>query len=81
MTIDHAIEILKNKKKEYDEMSDACEKIIEELKKREPIKPINMANASYLCPKCDDIKAIDPKDKFCNECGQKIDWGDINDRA
>lgn len=52
---------------------------IQALKKQVPMKPTDYApdfeNDSYSggCPVCDSVVF----GKFCSECGQALDWGDV----
>ena len=61
----------------------AKEKAIEALKKQIP-KKVVMERNIYLCPNCganvetdcgDDM--LDYRLNFCDNCGQKLDWSDI----
>ena len=50
--------------------------VVELLKEQEPVEPELEGGGSswwYVCGECH--KAIDPKDKFCSECGRRILWG------
>ena len=53
----------------YDILNDA----LELLKEKQPKKPIYDCPL-IRCPKCKN--SIDMKQKYCDECGQAIDWKD-----
>lgn len=40
------------------------------------LKPINTEDEYYVCPVCNSHISdyYDYKDKFCSECGQRLDW-------
>ncbi len=40
--------------------------------KQFPLKPKMIIDYS-ICPKCAEL--VHEKDKYCKECGQKLDWG------
>lgn len=43
----------------------------------QPYKTNEIWDWHYDCPICKQIVGIgNIKDKYCNNCGQKIDWGD-----
>ena len=56
------------------------------VKKETPIKPIveDARNSgysygySYICPKCNEVY-VNVIHKYCNNCGQKLDWSDTNE--
>jgi len=37
----------------------------------------NKPSIQYLCSECDAL--IDKRDKYCSNCGSKIDWSDFED--
>lgn len=60
-----------------------CLDIIQELvDKATPKKPIRFKNSIYMSnPKCPICKTIPHtgNQKYCDECGQALDWSDIED--
>ncbi len=65
---------------EYDEYN--ITKITKEcfemlIEKEIPIKPIGKNN---VCPKCGVIEFGFNEPNYCEWCGQKLDWGNENDR-
>ena len=51
---------------------------IQELEKQIPKKPIFTDDKQFsLCPCC-DMKGLADKQKYCDNCGQTIDWSDAN---
>lgn len=58
-----------------------CEKVVlNALEKQIPKKPLDIEGdytALYgSCPNCKNIVCDNEDYKFCNECGQALDWGD-----
>jgi hypothetical protein len=52
------------------------ELIINALEKQIPKKPIFTEDKQFaLCPCC-DMKGLTDKQKYCDNCGQKLDWSD-----
>ena len=65
----------------YNHVSDA----LSLLKEREPVKPVDQGDGSYICDNCGetvgweelDVFGIDPvKYKYCPGCGRKVKWDD-----
>lgn len=69
-----------------------CREAVEKQKPKAPkdslkIKPVIDENGAYvdadvavylLCPKCGEMVGIDENvDKFCHECGQAIQWDNL----
>ena len=53
----------------------AFEGAIEALEKQIPQKPVD---TDWLyCPNCKKSLNVMAKEKFCNDCGQALDWSDI----
>lgn len=49
---------------------------INALEKQIPKKPIFTEDKQFaLCPCC-DMKGLIDKQKYCDDCGQKLDWSD-----
>lgn len=61
-------------------------------KNRKPIKKkingswkLGKQMICYICPECNNEVGYDEgdrlsyQDKYCSECGAKMDWSDIND--
>ncbi len=50
------------------------------LKRNQPMKAVSLDSTKYYgfenfeCPKCKS--SVDGADKFCSECGQRLDWSD-----
>lgn len=44
------------------------------LKKQVPEKPLSCKRYAGLCPCCGGFLAKESK-KYCENCGQKLDWG------
>ena len=54
---------------------DACEIAVECINRCLPKKAKSMAGGlAEHCPTCNAL-VVGPMDKFCNECGQRLDWG------
>ena len=59
---------------------DECRAAVEKQKERKPIKYDKMALWAYACPKCGEpLIKTNYEYKYCDMCGQKLDWGDEND--
>ena len=39
-----------------------------------PIKQVGIDETFYVCPFC--MNEVKSSEKYCTECGQKIDWSD-----
>ena len=64
-------------KKECGGTPDECRAAVEKQKERKPIKYDKMALWDYACPKCGDpLIKTNYEYKYCDMCGQKLDWGD-----
>ena len=54
-----------------------CVAAVEKQKERKPIKYDKMALWAYACPKCGEpLIKTNYEYKYCDMCGQKLDWGD-----
>lgn len=83
MTHKEALEILQE---EHDYCQEpfyviaALQMAIKALEKQIPKKPFNIEGdytASYgNCPNCENIVCDNEDYKYCNECGQSLDWSD-----
>jgi rRNA maturation endonuclease Nob1 len=51
---------------------------ISALEKQIPKKPKDYPLSDGQCPTCNAVFDYDwkPKSKFCQNCGQRLDWGD-----
>ena len=62
----------------WEEMSEVRDMAIEALEKQIPKKPKakddNFAMSYGICPNCNNIVDDWNDNRFCNECGQAIDW-------
>ena len=57
-----------------------CRAAVEKQKERKPIKYDKKALWAYACPKCGEpLIKTNYEYKYCDMCGQKLDWGDEND--
>lgn len=90
--IKETIEVLEDAKKgiERYEMTEWYDVAIGALEKQIPKKPIQLKGYKEpcFCPICEPsdetfVKATCDHDKYnyCPICGQKLDWGNDNDRA
>lgn len=62
----------------WDRLNAIMEEMELALDKQEPIKPsLIYQNRIGLCSCCEN--AIDKTMKYCDQCGQKIDWEEEND--
>ena len=60
----------------FGEQKEAFSVAINALEKQKPKKPIFTEDKQFaLCPCC-DMKGLIDKQKYCDNCGQKLDWGD-----
>lgn len=88
MTYEEAIEILQEER-DYAQFSQYVKEAIKiatsAIEKQIPKKPINVEKHYYECPCCkqdlgvsdDDIFVYEnPIKKYCNNCGQALDWSD-----
>lgn len=88
MTYEEAIEILQEER-DYAQFPQYVKEAIKiatsAIKKQIPKKPINVEKHYYECPCCkqdlgvsdDDIFVYkNPIKKYCNNCGQALDWSD-----
>ena len=67
-------------KKECGGTPKECRAAVEKQKERKPIKYDKMALWAYACPKCGEpLIKTNYEYKYCDMCGQKLDWGDEND--
>ena len=58
---------------ERDKIKEAVEIAVSALKKQTPMKPILLDDEDLICPVCDaDVEWK----RYCENCGQKIDWGE-----
>lgn len=87
MTIERAIEILDPEHREHyesiDIVNEACRMGMEALERqmaKKPVKPAIEKDSMVLfgvifgsCPNC-GFKVYSNINKFCTECGQKLDW-------
>ena len=48
---------------------------LELLKEQEP-KLVKIDGGSVLCPSCGNELFTYPRQKFCDECGQAVNWND-----
>lgn len=56
---------------------DECREAVEKQKERKPIKYDKMALWAYACMKCGEpLIKTNYEYKYCDMCGQKLDWGD-----
>ena len=53
-----------------------CVYMHEQNDKRTAIKPVEKFPFHH-CPSCNTV--VSEHNKFCSECGQKLDWRDLND--
>ena len=57
-------------------MKEIAKKAKELLKEQEPVEPEIQTGSGvswwYICGNCKT--ALNPKDKFCHECGRRIKW-------
>lgn len=74
MTIERAIEILNPEHREHYEsiepVNEACRMGMQALKKQMPKKVKGFTGT------CECGKTIYPHMKYCNNCGQALNWGD-----
>ena len=88
MTYEEAIEILQEER-DYAQFPQYVKEAIKiatsAIEKQIPKKPINVEKHYYECPCCkqdlgvsdDDIFVYEnPIKKYCNNCGQALDWSD-----
>ena len=54
--------------------------VVSALEKQIPKKPKDHPLSDGKCPCCNAVFDYDwkPKSKFCQNCGQALDWGDDN---
>ena len=56
--------------------AEALEAAIQALEKQIPKKPDFTEDKTFaLCPRCNGKGLLD-KQKYCDNCGQKLDWSD-----
>lgn len=59
----------------YFQICETCRKAAQELMRMEPVDPEYEGGQPtwfFVCGECHT--ALDPKDKFCRECGRRIKW-------
>ena len=85
MAIQEAIDLFKEDLKDGKCNEDcpecnARELAISALEKQIPKKPKDHPLSDGKCPCCNAVFDYDwkPKSKFCQNCGQALDWGDDN---
>ena len=64
-------------KLEYWEQIEVNKKInilIHTLNRNEPMRPIHIKQLTYSCPNCNHEQHT-VGNNYCNQCGQKLDWG------
>lgn len=87
MTAKKALELLKDHEywTTYSWQDEVCEIAIKALEKQIPKKAISTYKGHYKCPTCeiyiditdDDLYVYEIKPpKYCDECGQALDWGE-----
>ena len=60
----------------FEEQKEAFQIAINELEKQIAKKPIFTEDKQFaLCPCC-DMKGLTDKQKYCDNCGQKLNWSD-----
>lgn len=78
MTIERAIEILDPEHRENYESIELVEKAcymgMEALKRKLPMKP----RCDIACPICGRVAIYK---NFCPDCGQAIDWSELNEKS
>ena len=86
MTVEKAITILKIAKTEVEwnyplDYAIAIATAIEALEKQIPKKPISLGEDIDRdvgqCPNCKEIIDTYEDYKYCSDCGQAIDWSDV----
>lgn len=66
-----------------DLVKEACDKAEKYDEKETPKKPLRFKDKFYISPpKCPICKTIPHtgNQKYCDECGQKLDWSDEDDK-
>lgn len=64
----------------YDEEVQMCINALEKQKEKKviDITPFFSDTGVYRCPKCKDIYTFKQgKPNYCSECGQKLDWSEV----
>lgn len=91
MTIQEAFEIIKNEMPyESGVINEALKTVKNAVDKQIPKKPDligdgyddngNLIYDTWICPSCEKQYELDYDDyKFCPNCGQAIDWSDVNE--
>lgn len=67
----------------YKSLKEACDKAEKYDEKETPKKPLRFKDKFYISlPKCPICKTIPHtgNQKYCDECGQKLDWSDEDDK-
>ena len=77
MTVQEAIEYLEQHGYTADDVKDMCIKALEKQISKKP----KVHSRMYLCPSCGcGLQATDDfilfEVKYCEHCGQKLDWGE-----
>lgn len=83
MTPQEAIDIIKTAVAEVEweypmEYAAAFDMAVDALERQESVKPINPLSPHgggiYFCGKCKSL--VGTHDKFCSQCGRRLDWGE-----
>ena len=77
--IDSLIDISKDYSEDtWKDSKEALITLKEALEKQIPKKPKECPLADGRCPSCNAVFDYDwkPKSKYCDSCGQALDWGD-----
>lgn len=62
-------------------MGNVLEAVLEALEKQDPIEPIEKKSRLFTCLTCARCGYFFPtgtKPKYCQECGQKVNWEETN---
>lgn len=80
--IEHITNRLQADEKSYTEVDDKALAVIQKLvDKSTPQKPLikeSPADYNERCPNCNERVDIFADSRFCQQCGQALDWSDIN---
>lgn len=76
MTEEQAIEIITNaiQKDGMTVERDMALAIVQKSLEKQIPKEVEYDSGLFICPNCGDSKYILFGDKFCVECGQRLDW-------
>lgn len=67
-----------NRLKVYQQLG-TLQEVREAVEKQKRKKPRAITNRCYVCPHCGLVASIKIKHNYCDACGQRIDWTEVEE--